>query len=117
MILPLVGRHLAVRKNSQDCLRGFYAGCRRLDEHLRKRGGGGGGEGRDFLVGDRLTLADVFVVGEMLFGVRIFHQVLAAEYPALLRWFHGVHEQPLLRDVVGEFSEIKLPIPELEERS
>lgn len=114
MILPLVGRHLTVRKNSQDCLRGFYAGCRRLDEHLQKRGGG---EGCDFLVGDRLTLADVFVIGEMLFGVRVFHKVLAAEYPALLRWFHGVHEQPLLRDVVGEFSEIKVPIPKLEERS
>lgn len=108
MILPLIGRHQSVRKNTQDCLRGFYAGCQRLNDHLK---------GRDFLVGDSLTLADVFVVSEMAFGVRIFHQALLRDYPELVRWFHAVHGLPILRDVVGEFKEIKVPIPTLEAES
>lgn len=108
MILPLVSRHQAVRKNTQDCLRGFYAGCKRLNNHLQDR---------EFLVGDSLTLADIFVMTEMSFGVRVFHKVLQTDYPDLVRWFHAVHETPMVRDVLGQFQEIKVPIPKLEEES
>lgn len=106
VILPLIGRHQPVRKNTQDCLRRFYAGCKHLDNHLRMN---------KYLVGNNVTIADIFTVGMILFGVKVFHKVLQVDYPALIRWFHEVHEIPMFKDIVGEFQELPVPLPTLTE--
>jgi elongation factor 1-gamma len=106
VVLPLLGRHQSVRKNSDDCLRGFYAGCRRLENHLQSS---------KYLAGGEVTLADLFAVGAMLFGVKIFYKVLRSEYPRLISWFHEVHDIPMLRAVLGEFQALDVPVPVLEE--
>ncbi|KAF3058614.1 Beta-lactamase-like protein 2 [Daldinia childiae] len=44
VVLPLLGRQPSVRQNSEDCLRRFHIGCKRLDTHLQKN---------RYLVGDQ----------------------------------------------------------------
>lgn len=105
VILPLIGRHMVVRKNSQDCLRAFYADCRLLDSHLQKN---------KYLVGGQLTLADFFTVGMLVFPFMIFHKVLHAEYRRLAEWFHEVYEIPMFKDIAGELHLLDLPIPTLD---
>lgn len=104
VILPLLGRHITIRKNSEDCLRAFHADCRLLEEHLRKS---------KFLVGERMTLADFFTVGTLVFAVMVFHPVLEVEYPRLMEWFEEVYEVPMFKDVAGDLHLLNVPFPTL----
>lgn len=138
VILPLMGRSLPIRKNSQDCLRQFHADCRYLEQHLASdptpnpnsksnssplsesavNGDGGngekrGGKARKYLVGEQLTLADLFTVGTMIFAVKVFHEVLEREYSGLMRWFRRVYEEPMFKDVVGELELLNVPYPKV----
>ncbi|KAI1758541.1 glutathione S-transferase [Hypoxylon sp. FL1150] len=106
VMLPLLGRPQPVRKNSEDCLRRFHIGCKRLDTHLQRS---------RYLVGDQVTLADLFSVGAIIFAVKIFHKVLEARYPRLFSWFHEVYEIPMFKEIVGEFEPFDMPVPMLPE--
>lgn len=106
VMLPLLGRTPPVRQNSEDCLRRFHIGCKRLDTHLQKH---------RYLVGDQVTLADLFSTGAIIFAVKIFHKVLEAKYPRLLSWFHEVYEIPMFKSIVGEFEPMDIPVPMLPE--
>jgi elongation factor 1-gamma len=105
VILPLIGKPLTVRRNSQDCLRAFYTDCKLMDDHLK---------GGQYLVGNQLTVADLFAVSELQFAVMVFHKVLRAEYPRLWEWFQQVWETPMFKDVAGELQLLNVPIPTLE---
>ncbi|KAK4141033.1 glutathione S-transferase [Dichotomopilus funicola] len=105
ILMPLMGIQLAVRKNTQDCLRAFYADCKLLDAHLTER---------KYLVGEGLTVADLFAVSMLQFAVSVFHRVLKAEYPQLWEWFGRVYETPVLKEAAGELKLLDLPMPELE---
>ncbi|KAI1744419.1 glutathione S-transferase [Xylaria scruposa] len=107
VILPLIGRHQKVRMNNNDCMRSFYTVCKRLENHLKSS---------KYLVGEEVTLADLFTVGAMLFAVRMFHGILTVDYPRLISWFHEVHDMPILKAVLGEFQIIDVPMPTLEEQ-
>ena len=106
LILPLIGRHLAVRKNTEDCLRAFYKDCKLLDNHLQKN---------KYLVGDQPTLADFFTVGLLMFAFMVFHKVLSADYPRLWEWFNKVYEIPMFKEVAGDLHLLNLPFPTLPE--
>jgi elongation factor 1-gamma len=106
VILPLIGRHLAVRKNSEDCLRAFYMDCKLLENHLQKN---------KYLIGDQLTLADFFTVGMLVFAFMVFHKVLHAEYPRLTEWFNEIYETPMFKDVTGDLHLLDVPFPTLPE--
>lgn len=106
VILPLIGRRLAVRKNSEDCLRAFYTDCKLLEKHLQMN---------KYLIGDQLTLADFFTVSMLVFAFMVFHKVLHAEYPRLTEWFNGVYETPMFKDVAGELHLLNVPFPTLAE--
>ena len=106
VILPLMGKTLAVRKNSEDCLRAFYADCKVLESQLQKT---------RYLVGEQPTLADYFTVGTFVFGFAFFHKVLSTEYPRLTEWFKEVYEAPMFKDVAGEMRLLDVPIPTLPE--
>ncbi|KAF2691133.1 glutathione S-transferase, partial [Lentithecium fluviatile CBS 122367] len=88
IILPLLGLPLAVRKNTQDCLRALHADCKLLETHLQNS---------KYLAGDEVTLADFFTAGTMVFGVMVFHAMLREKYPRLLEWFLEVHGMPVFK--------------------
>ncbi|ERF68105.1 hypothetical protein EPUS_06916 [Endocarpon pusillum Z07020] len=106
VVLPLIGKHLAVRKNTEDCLRAFYTDCKLLENHLQKN---------KYLVGDQLTLADFFTVGTIVFAFVVFHKVLHAEYPRLTEWFNEIYEMPMFKDVAGDLHLANIPYPTLPE--
>lgn len=106
VILPLIGKRLTVRKNSEDCLRAFYADCQVLEKQLQKS---------RYLAGERLTLADFFTVGTFVFAFAVFHEVLRKEYPRVTEWFGEVYEMPMFKDVAGELRLMDVRIPTLPE--
>lgn len=102
LILPLMGRKLDVRLDKTDCLRVFYRDCQRLEDHL---------QGHKYLVGENLTLADIFAVSLIMFGVMVFHKVLYVKYPRLAEWFNEVYETPMFKEVAGPLHLLDVPIP------
>ncbi|KAK4208421.1 glutathione S-transferase [Rhypophila decipiens] len=102
VILPLMGRKLDVRLDRDDCLRVFYRDCQVLEDHLQKH---------RYLVGDKITLADYFAVGMIVFSVMVFHMVLKEKYPRLMDWFIEVYEMPLFKEVAGPLHLLDIPIP------
>lgn len=108
VILPLVGRYQPVRMDKEDCLRRFHMDCARLEGHLQE-------SNRKYLVGDQLTIADLFTVGCMVFGVKVFYKVLLDKYPRMTSWFLEIHHLPIMKDVLGEFEPLNIPVPELKE--
>jgi elongation factor 1-gamma len=102
MILPLMGRKLDMRLDKTDCQRVFYRDCQRLEDHLQKH---------KYLVGETITLADLFVVGLIMFGVMVFHKVLYVKYPRLSEWFNEVYETPMFEEVAGPLHLLDVPIP------
>jgi elongation factor 1-gamma len=104
ILLPLLGRHQIVRTNADDCLRGFHADCRRLEDHFSTR---------KYLVAEQLTVADLFTVGTMIFAVKVFHPVLYAKYPNMMEWFMRVYEEPMFKEIVGELELLDVPYPTL----
>jgi elongation factor 1-gamma len=108
VILPLVGRYQPVRMDKEDCLRRFHMDCARLESHLQQNN-------RRYLVGDELTIADLFTVGCMLFGVKVFYKLMLDKYPRTTSWFLEIHHLPIMKDVLGEFEPLHIPVPELKE--
>lgn len=108
VILPLLGRHQVLRMDSDDCLRAFHTDCKLLDAHLQQH---------QYLIGDQLTLADLFTVGTMQFGVMVFHKALRAQYPRLTEWFHAVYELPMFKAIAGDLHLLNVPFPTLPEES
>ncbi|KAI0595133.1 glutathione S-transferase [Biscogniauxia sp. FL1348] len=107
VILPLIGRHVTIRMDSEDSLRAFYQACRVLDHRLRAH---------RYLVGEQEpTLADFFVVGMIAFGFMVFHRELKAEYPGLSDWFFRVYEVPFFKEVAGPLHLLDIPAPTLPE--
>lgn len=65
-----------------------------LETHLRTH---------TFLVGERLSLADLFVTGVVAGGFMcFFDRAWRVDHPAVTRWFELVHAQPIYADVAGK---------------
>ncbi|KAK9418010.1 putative Glutathione S-transferase [Seiridium unicorne] len=105
VILPLIGRHIEMRRNGDDCLRIFHRQCKILDDHLKER---------KYLVGSCLTVADLFVVSLLVFPVSIMHKVLFAKFERLSGWFNEVYQMRMLKDLWGELRLLDIPFPQLE---
>ncbi|KAI0182300.1 glutathione S-transferase [Xylaria flabelliformis] len=109
-ILPLIGRPVTIRKKTDDCLRAMYKHCQVMDDHLalsannnKDSNNDDNGFGSGYLVGEKLTVADIFVAS-LLFGLfKVFHPVVHEKYPSLTRWFYAQCEMPMFKDVAGEF--------------
>ena len=102
--MPLLHRTLPIRSNGDDCLRAFHANCKLLETHLRNN---------KYLVGEQLTLADLFVVGTLVFAVAVFHEVFRERFPWLMQWFWAVDEMDMFREVAGELPLLKVEVPRL----
>nr|ACI31323.1 StcT [Aspergillus ochraceoroseus] len=70
-------------------------------------------QGRTYLVGDALSLADLFVVGILQGPFRFFlDPKWRRENPAVSQWFEHVHSLPIVVDVAGPpaLAEKEMPI-------
>ncbi|KAL8752224.1 MAG: hypothetical protein Q9184_005799 [Pyrenodesmia sp. 2 TL-2023] len=102
LILPLIGDRPQVRKNTEDCLKALYTDCRTLNNQLSKS---------KYLIGDNLTLADLFTVGTMVHGVMVFHKLWDARYPRMMEWFREIYEMPSFKEVAGDLHLLDIPLP------
>ena len=103
-VLPLIGGRQIVRKNEQDCLRVLHRNCKITDEHLKTT---------RYLIGEQLTVADLFTVGMLSPAFMVFHKVFHTEYPTLTRWFYDVYNIPMYKEVAGDLPLLDLPLSTL----
>ncbi|KAL4944985.1 hypothetical protein BDV06DRAFT_219792 [Aspergillus oleicola] len=101
---PLIGRApfipQAIEKHREETL----LRMKMLDDHL--------GEG-EFLVGDTLSLADLFVLGIVQGAFRFFlDPTWREEHRAVSGWFERVHSMEIVTSVAGEpmLAESEMPI-------
>ncbi len=91
---PLIGRDPYNKKSVEDNLKALYAKAKVIEDHLTVN---------TYLVGERLTLADLFTAG--ILG-RAFQFFFDKEYrsqnPAISRWYDTVCNQSIWTDVHGK---------------
>ncbi|KAF2726037.1 eEF1-gamma domain-containing protein [Polychaeton citri CBS 116435] len=100
---PLVGRDPYNKKSVDDSAKATAANLKVLEDHLMIN---------TYLVGERLTLADLFSVGVLSRGFQyFFDKEWRAEHPSVTRWYETVYNQPIYLDIVGELKFIDKAIP------
>ena len=104
IILPVIRQPIEVHMDDQDCLRILRRDCKTLEDHLQKS---------KYLVGDQLTLADLFTVGLLFGAYMLLHKTLTAEYPRLTEWFNEVYTMPMIESVAGPLHKLDIPVPAL----
>ncbi|KAI9372986.1 glutathione S-transferase [Aspergillus egyptiacus] len=101
---PLIGRAAfnadSIQRSKEDTLSRLQI----LDDHL---------QGRTYLVGERLSLADLFVLGIVQGAFRFFlDRGWREEHRGISGWFVRVHALPVVVDVAGPpvLAECEMPI-------
>lgn len=100
----LIGRTPFVQESVEKSKADTLSRLQMLEGHLRNR---------TYMVGDTLSLADLFVVGILQGAFRFFlDPSWRTEHPAVSRWFEHVHSLPIVVDVAGMpvFAEQEMPI-------
>jgi elongation factor 1-gamma len=91
---PIIGKEPYNRKNVEDSLAGVYKAIDVVEKHLLIN---------TFLVGERLTLADIFAAGIAQRGFQyIFDKKWRSSNPNVTRWFETVANQPIYKDVMPD---------------
>jgi elongation factor 1-gamma len=91
---PLVGRDPYNKKNVEDSMNATLKAVHVLEEHLLVN---------TYLVGERITLADVFAFGIVARGFQyFFDKKWRAENPNLTRWYETVGNQPIISSVIDK---------------
>jgi elongation factor 1-gamma len=91
---PLLGRDPYNRKAVDDSQKAALAAVHVLEEHLLVN---------TYFVGERLTLADLFVWGMVSRGFQyFFDKKWRADNPNLTRWYETVGNQPILSSVIDK---------------
>ncbi|KAI9709054.1 MAG: hypothetical protein M1820_003500 [Bogoriella megaspora] len=101
---PLIGRDPFNKKSVEDHRKGALEALKVLDDHLLVN---------TYLVGERLTLADIFVTSMLARGFEyVLDKKWRSENPNVTRFFETIHNQPIYKDVVGDpkLAETTLPI-------
>lgn len=94
---------MQIRANAEDSARMMLKELKILDDHL---------EGREYLVGDSLTIADLLMVSFVGRGFQVFHKSWHDDYPNLLRWLLPIYNMPQNVAVMGELQNLDFDIPE-----
>jgi len=88
---PLIGRDPYNKKNVEDSQKAALKAVHVLEEHLLVN---------TYLVGERLTLADLFVISILGRGFQFFFdKKWREENPNVTRWYETVYNQPIYLDV------------------
>lgn len=100
---PLIGRDPYNKKSVEDSKARAQKAVKTLEEHLLVN---------TYLVGERLTLADLFTVGIISRGFQyFFDKQWRKENPNVTRWYETVYNQPIYSEVAEEFKFIETAIP------
>ncbi|WPH03514.1 Elongation factor 1 gamma [Acrodontium crateriforme] len=101
---PLLGHDAYNKKNVEDSKAATSKMVDVLEAHLKNN---------TFLVGERLTLADIFVTGLIHRGFQyFFDKAWRAEHPATARWYETIYNQEIYSSVAPEkFALIDTAIP------
>lgn len=104
IILPVIRQPIEVHMDGQDCLRVLHRDCRLMEEQLQKT---------RYLVGEQLTLADLFTVAMLQGAYMLLHRVLKPTYPWLAEWVNEIFALPMFQSIAGPLHELNLPVPAL----
>lgn len=100
---PLLGIDPYNKKNVEDAKAKSLKAVSVLDEHLLVH---------TFLVGERITLADLFAVGVLSRGFQyVFDKQWREDNPNVTRWYETVYNQPIYSAVVDKLDFIETAIP------
>lgn len=100
---PLIGRAPFNQQELDQSMNATLQRLRIMEDHLSVT---------TYLVGERLTLADLFVTGVVAGGFMFFFdKAWRAEHPAVTRWFEHVYAQPIYADVAGRPVLVEKAIP------
>ena len=93
-IRPIIGRDPYNKKNVEESQKKALKAVSVLEEHLLVH---------TFLVGERITLADLFAAGIIFRGFQyFFDKKWREENPNVTRWYETVYNQPIYSAVVGK---------------
>lgn len=99
---PILGRDPYNRKSVDDSQKAAYKFIGVLEHHLLSN---------TFLVGERITLADIFAVGIVSRGFEyLFDKKWQQENPNVTRWFLTIHNQPSYAAIVDKVPSIEHPL-------
>lgn len=100
---PLIGRDPYNKKNVEDSMKAVAAKIKVLEDHLMIN---------TYLVGERLTLADLFCTAIVGRGYDfVFDKQWRDEHPSVNRWYTTVYNQTIYKDVAGDIKLIEKAIP------
>ena len=100
---PLIGRDPFNKKTVEDSQKATLKAMSVLEEHLLVN---------TFLVGERITLADLFATSVASRGFQfVFDKKWRTEYPNVTRWYETIYNQPIYSAVVDKLSFIDEAIP------
>ena len=93
---PLIGREPYNKKNVDEASKNALKAVSVLDEHLLVH---------TYLVGERITLADLFTAGLLSHGFKFFFdKKWREENTNVTRWYETVCNQPIYVDVAGKLT-------------
>jgi elongation factor 1-gamma len=99
---PLTGRDFYNKKAVTDAENESLKALGVLEQHLKTQ---------TFLVGERLTLADIYSVGNLHRGFQfLFGSDFRAHHPNLVRWYSTVVDQPIYSSVIEKTPFISEPV-------
>lgn len=99
---PILGRDPYNRKSVDDSQKAAYKAIGVLEQHLLSN---------TFLVGERITLADLFAVSIVSRGFEyLFDKKWQQENPNVTRWFLTIHNQPIYTAIVDKVPSIEHPL-------
>ena len=91
---PIIGLDPFNKKNVDEAYKATMKAVSVLEEHLLVH---------TFLVGERITLADLYTAGMLSRGFEFFFdRKWCSENPNVTRWYETVYNQPIYSSVVGE---------------
>ncbi|ORY13868.1 hypothetical protein BCR34DRAFT_672790 [Clohesyomyces aquaticus] len=91
---PIIGRDPYNKKNVDESQKAALKAVHTFEEHLMTH---------TYLVGERLTLADIFATGILARGFQyFFDKAWRAENPNVTRWYETVFNQPIFSAVAGK---------------
>lgn len=93
---PLIGRDPYNKKNVDEASKNALKAVSVLNEHLLVH---------TYLVGERITLADLFTAGVIARGFQFFFdKQWREENPNVTRWYETVCNQPIYSDIAGKLN-------------